>query len=57
MQLEIGKQIAVARLHLRDGRILKRAVVKRTPDGYEFHELCGEEPFTEWYDIDFYLDC
>lgn len=54
-------RIAVSRLHLPDGQVLKNQVVEmlQADDGQAlqttYYPLREELPFTEWHDMDYYL--
>lgn len=51
------KRVAVARLRLQDGRILKNQVVETAGSDDKtvtrFYPLGEELPFTEWHDADY----
>ena len=50
------ERIAVSRLHLEDGRILRNQVLELEGEKVlRFYDLREELPFTEWRGGDFYI--
>lgn len=61
INMQNKQRIAVSRLHLPDGQVLKNQVVETrlAEDGHTlrtiYYPLREELPFTEWHDMDYYL--
>lgn len=51
------ERIAVSRLHLEDGRVLRNQVLElEGKKVLRFYDLQEELPFTKWQGGDFYID-